>query len=74
MLNKGGYDKARSLVEVYNHPQPPRWVQIPSEEALSTRNDVLFASVRACDRVQYGLDVADHLWTALSEMTLSAQV
>ncbi len=74
ILNKGGHDERRRLVEVYDHPQISTRVEIAPIETLATWKRILFAMVRRTDSAQDRGSVLDHLRPAASQMNDGALV
>jgi hypothetical protein len=73
-LNQRGHDPGGSLVEVYDHSQPPVWIEILAIEPLATRSRIVFSVVWIRDDSQHELDLIGEVWATEREVQSRSHV
>lgn len=74
MLDRCGDDPSGTVVEVYDHPQPPLQVNVLPVEPLPSRIGIVSAVIGASHRFQNHVDVVEQPRTALGEMEMGTGI
>lgn len=74
MLDQGGHDPRRLVVEVYDHPQPATVIDVSAVEVLAAGACVSRSMIRVGDGAEYQLDLIHQVWPAKSQMQAGASI
>ena len=74
VLHNSSHNPRRSLIEVYDHPQPPASIDVPPIEALPARDRIQRVEVGAGDRTHDDLDMVEQPRTTPSQVQTGACV
>ena len=73
-MDQRRHDPCRTVVEVYDHPQPARGIKIAPVELFAARPRIVRAVVRICHGPEDRVDVIEEVRSALGKVLLASRI